>query len=110
MSVALIITSKHEPTDITSVPLDTEEGYYQAWFPIAEELGLTWVRSFGWGTPIYLHNVPEILAELETLRHALSAQDFGLTDDRIAVLIQRIERVADALQSTADLDVEIYIG
>lgn len=110
MSVTLLITSKTDPADITSVPLDTEEGFYQAWFPIAEALGLKWVRSFGWGTPIYADNVPEILDELKTLLEALSSKSFGLTEHRTAFLVERIDVISRALRSAADSEVEIYIG
>lgn len=110
MSVSLLISPRQDGAAGVSriVPIATQDFFRSHWMPIADALGLHWVRQFDTGVGIGNHDLRDVIDELERLRDSC-----GTAGDSGNLILERLEALINelrALQNNGHEDVEIFIG
>ena len=113
MSISLNVHYRDTEKETRHIPIITNHSFDQYWKPIATQLGLEWVlliKSAGIPIELHLDDLPTILDELLTLKHAFQTSDSGSAD---VYMLERIERVIPELKIICDnpgIITEAFLG
>lgn len=117
MSVALLI-ERHQAgqtsPELRSVPVSTQEPYYQNWNPVIEEEGYLWLPFLAGGLIIDADNIAEVLAELHQFLAAVpryyapESIPYAHLSERLTRLINELEAVDSG--ELARGEVELSVG
>jgi hypothetical protein len=89
-------------------PIATEEYFYNTWFPIIENLQLSWLIRMSFGLDITKENLAEVLNELNKLKIWIENPE----NARYTDLIERITNFENMLVKAFKVDenFEIFVG
>jgi hypothetical protein len=107
MSVALLISKKHDRRDSNLIPVATQDVFHEVWIPPCQALGLKYLPMFETGTALEQEDLDCVIEELGRLKEHFESTSNELTKH----IVSRIELLASSLNDVKGRpDLEIWIG
>ena len=108
MAIDLLIQRRNQPMETGRVvPIATHDVFQRYWLPAVQALGLKFVPLFETGFPVSPDDLPDVLAELDTLSKWLEPH----AHDEAKPILLRLQTLISELKALKDNnDTTLYIG
>jgi len=105
MSVALLVPEL-EGSPERIVPIATDELYSREWMPVADRLGLTWLKRFHLGVSVGRADLDEAIGEFLSAGRTFAADGKHHLGERASVVVETLRDLA----RTDTPNLSVFIG
>lgn len=108
MAIVMLVSPSREGDVTHDVPVAPFQTFREVWLPACEALGLKWVPMFETGIPIAIEDVPDVLAELRSLKAWLAQPG---NRDAASAIGERVDNLIEGLEEASrNPNAHIFVG
>jgi hypothetical protein len=108
MAIVMLVSPSRGEDVAHDVPVAPFQTFREVWLPACKALGLKWVPMFETGIPIDVDDVPDVRAELRSLKAWLAQPG---NHDAASVMGERVDNLIEGLEEASrNPTAHIFVG